>query len=181
VSDVFRFLAAGVELIHGLLMVAWGLGLPLLVARRLPRLRRIYSFFSLAFVGVSLLSHALLGECVLTTCARALWAASGGFAEQVPFIVSFTNRVAGIRPSADAAVLIWELAILLYCVLGLWGSRWLPRVAPHARPPAGWNTSAERVLPCQDARRAKEPSWALSGLRAAPGAGSSAPAMPSRR
>ena len=112
VSGLFRFLAAGVELVHGLLMVAWGLGLPLLVWRRFPRLRRAYIWFSLTFVAVSLVSHALLGECVLTTGARALWEAGGGYAERVPFIVTFTNRIARIRPSADAAVLVWEVAIL---------------------------------------------------------------------
>jgi hypothetical protein len=128
VAGLFRFLAAGIELIHGLLMLIWGLGLPLLVWRRFPRLRRGYSWFSLTFVGISLVSHALLGECVLTTWARALWQAGGGYAEKVPFIVTFTNRVAHVRPSTDAAVLVWEVAILLYCVLGLWGWRWLPRL-----------------------------------------------------
>lgn len=115
-------------------MVTWGLGLPLLVWRRWPRLRRAYSWFSLSFVAVSVVSHALLGECVLTTMARALWEAGGGYAEKVPFIVTFTNRVARVRPSTDAAVLVWEVAILAYCVLGLWGWRWLPRLEPRPAP-----------------------------------------------
>jgi len=138
VSGLFRFLAASVELIHGLLMVTWGLGLPLLVWQRFPRLRRAYIWLSLTFVGISLVSHALLGECVLTTWARALWEAGGGYAEKVPFIVTFTNRIARVRPSTDAAVLVWEVAILAYCVLGLWGWRLAPRLeqprAPAAHP-----------------------------------------------
>jgi hypothetical protein len=134
VSGLFRLLAAAVELLHGLLMLAWGLGLPLLLWRRLPRLRRAYIWFSLTFVGISLVSHALLGECVLTTWARALWEASGGYAEKVPFIVTVTNRIAHVRPSTDAAVLVWQVAILAYCVLGLWGWRWLPRVEPSSVP-----------------------------------------------
>lgn len=116
-----RFLAGLVELAHGLLMVVWGLGLPLLVWHGWPRVRHAYIWFSLCFVLVSLASHALLGECVLTLWARALWEASGEASERVPFVVTFTNRVAGIRPSTDTAVLIWELAIAAYCVLGLWG------------------------------------------------------------
>jgi hypothetical protein len=136
VSGLFRFLAGGVELLHGVLMVTWGLGLPLLVWRRWPRLRRAYIWFSLTFVAVSVLSHALLGECVLTAWARALWEAGGGYAEKVPFIVTFTNRVARVRPSTDAAVLAWEVAILAYCVLGLWGSRWLPQLAQRRAPAA---------------------------------------------
>lgn len=128
-AGLFRTLAACVELIHGLAMVAWGLGLPLLVWQRFPGLRRAYIWYSLAFVGVSVVSHAWLGECVLTRWARALWEAGGGYAERVPFIVTFTNRVARVRPSADAAVLAWEVAILAYCVLGLCGWRWAPRLA----------------------------------------------------
>jgi hypothetical protein len=184
VAGLFRFLAAGVELLHGVLMLAWGLGLPLLVWQRFPRLRRAYIWFSLTFVGVSVVSHALLGECVLTTWARALWEAGGGYAERVPFVVTFTNRVAHIRPSTDAAVLVWEVAILAYCVLGLWGWRWMPRLAAARLPsrhPEGWNARGERVLTSGDAPRANGPRWALSGLRAPRGAGPIAPAGPSRR
>ena len=119
----FRLLAGLVELAHGLLMLAWGLGLPLLVWRRWPRLRHAYIWFSLGFVLVSLASHALLDECVLTFWAHALWEATGVASEQVPFVVTFTNCIAGVRPSTDTAVLIWELAIAAYCVLGLWGWR----------------------------------------------------------
>jgi hypothetical protein len=102
-------------------MLAWGLGLPLLVWRRWPRVRHAYVWFSLGFVLVSLASHLLLGECVLTLWAHSLWQATGEANQQVPFVVTFTNRIAGVRPSTDAAVLIWELAIAAYCVLGLWG------------------------------------------------------------
>lgn len=123
VQESFRFLAGAVELCHGLLMVAWGLGLPLLVWRRFERLSRAYIWFSLTFVLGSLLSSLLLGECVLTTVAHWLWQASGGHTEKVPFIVTFTNYVASIRPSADAAVVLWKVAIGLYCVVGLWAWR----------------------------------------------------------
>jgi hypothetical protein len=130
VDQAVRLLAGLVELTHGLLMLVWGVGLPLLVWRRWPRLRHVYIWFSLGFVLVSLASHLLLGECVLTRWAHSLWQASGEASERVPFIVTFTNRVARIRPSTDTAVLIWELAIAAYCLLGLWGWRRAGRNSP---------------------------------------------------
>lgn len=132
-ESFFKILAGTVELCHGLLMVAWGLGLPLLVWRRFERLSRAYVWFSLSFVLGSLLSSVLLGECVLTTVAHWLWQAGGGHEEKVPFIVTFTNAVASIRPSADSAVLIWKISIGVYCAVGLWA--WRGRSDEGARPP----------------------------------------------
>jgi len=97
-------------------MLAWGLGLPLLVWHRWRRLSRTYLWFSLSFVAGSLLSHWLLGGCLLTRLAQSLWEAGGAHMDRVPFIVRFTNGVAGIRPSTRAAVLLWEGAIAIYCV-----------------------------------------------------------------
>jgi hypothetical protein len=137
VSPLYRVLALAVELSHGLLMTLWGLGLPLLIWHRWPRLRHSYLWFSLAFIGGSLLSHWLLGECALTTLARALWEFAGApAAERVPFIVRFTNRVAGIRPSTRAAVLLWQAGISIYCVALLCGWRRLQQ-KPQTRRVAG--------------------------------------------
>ena len=120
-QTTFRGLALAVEFSHGLLMVLWGVGLPLLVWHRFPRLSRAYVCFSLAFVAVSVVSHQLLGECVLTTLARACWQLAGSPGDDVPFIVTFTNWVAGVSPDSRAAVLAWEFAIALYCMVFLWG------------------------------------------------------------
>ncbi len=65
--------AASVDMAHALLMALWVFGLPLLFWRRWPTVSRTYAAFALAFVAVNLTSRALLGECVLTTIARALW------------------------------------------------------------------------------------------------------------
>jgi hypothetical protein len=70
---VWRALGAGIDFFHALLMTAWVLGLPLLFSRRVPRSTRVYSVYAIAFIGVSQLSRALLGECFLTTLARACW------------------------------------------------------------------------------------------------------------
>ena len=130
-----RFLAATVEFGHGLMMVLWGLGLPLLLWHRFERLSRLYMWLSLVFVAGSLVSHQLLGECVLTTLARQLWQSAGVATDHVPFIVRFTNQVARIRPSTRGAVLIWEAAILIYCVAFLWGRNRLSERQPqhHSR------------------------------------------------
>ncbi|MEO8179929.1 MAG: hypothetical protein ABI895_13935 [Deltaproteobacteria bacterium] len=130
--SLYRFLALAVELSHGLLMTLWGLGLPLLVWHRWQRVSRAYLWFSLAFVGGSLLSRWLLDGCFLTALAQSLWEAAGTPAERVPFIVRFTNKVAGIRPSTRAAVLIWQAGISIYCVSLLCGWRRLER-KPEAR------------------------------------------------
>lgn len=41
--------------------------------------------YALAFVAISVASHVALGECVLTTLARALWNRGGGFRGDAPF------------------------------------------------------------------------------------------------
>ncbi|MEO8180202.1 MAG: hypothetical protein ABI895_15310 [Deltaproteobacteria bacterium] len=126
-SSLYRFLALTIELGHGLLMALWGLGLPLLIWHRWPRLTRAYLWFSLSFVVGSLLSHWLLGECLLTTLAQWLWESAGTQVERVPFIVRFTNAVAGIRPSTRAAVLLWQGGISIYCVALLYWWRRIER------------------------------------------------------
>jgi hypothetical protein len=130
-SSWFSPLAMAVDLVHALSMITWGLGLPLLIWHGLPRLSRAYMWYSLAFIVITLLSHWLLGECVLTTLARFFWEAAGGARDRVPFTVLFVNAVAGIRPSSRSAVLIWEFAVLVSSAGSLW--YWY-RSRPRRRP-----------------------------------------------
>jgi fermentation-respiration switch protein FrsA (DUF1100 family) len=111
-SELYRMLAMLVDIVHALAMLLWGLGLPLLVWHRFERLSHLYTVFAALFVAFSVLSHWTLGECFLTTLARWFWLASGGWRDTVPFTVLLANAVAGIRPSARSAVLVWEAAIL---------------------------------------------------------------------
>jgi hypothetical protein len=122
-STFYASLAAGVEMLHALAMIVWGLGLPLLFWHRYQRLSRFYTWYALTFVGISVISNLVLGECILTTWAQDLWQAAGGFRERVPFVVTLTNMVAGFRPSTRAAVLAWEIAIVLTSVGMLWSWR----------------------------------------------------------
>lgn len=109
-------LANAVDLIHAMAMLVWGLGLPLLVWHRFPALSRAYMWYAAAFVVISVVSHQALGECFLTTIARALWKASGGYREEIPFTAVLANAIAGIRPATRTAVLIWETAIFVTSV-----------------------------------------------------------------
>jgi len=146
---VYWVLAAGVETIHALAMIVWGLGLPLLGWHRHRRLVRAYMWFAIAFVTSSVASNLVLGECFLTTLARHLWTAAGGFRETVPFTVLFTNAVAGIRPSAREAVIAWEVAILATSIGTLWCWRKTRRGHSHGAgntPAASRSRRAHGVL-----------------------------------
>jgi hypothetical protein len=117
---IYRLLASAVDALHALSMLAWGIGLPLLVWHRFQRLSHAYMIYALAFVTVSLASHFLLGECVLTTLARELWLRGGGYRDGVPFTVLLANTVAGLRPSRREVVLLWELAIFVTSAGSVW-------------------------------------------------------------
>ena len=118
--EVLQLLAALTDVVHAGVMLAWGIGMPFLFWHRFARLSRAYMWFSLVFVVATVGSRALLGECFLTTIARELWLAGDGFREQLPFTVLLTEWVAGIRPTAREAVLLWEFAVFASSVGGLW-------------------------------------------------------------
>jgi hypothetical protein len=130
-SNLTAILASAVDLTHALVMLAWGLGFPLLFWHRFPRLSRAYMWFALSFVVVSVASHELLGECFLTSIARELWIRSGGYRGQEPFTVLFANAVAGIRPTTREAVLVWEVAVFVTSAASLWCWR---GTREHSRP-----------------------------------------------
>ena len=113
-------IAMTIDLIHAMAMVIWGIGLPLLIWHRYPRLSRAYMWYSLTFIVITLLSHWIWGQCFLTVLARVCWNAAGIERTQVPFTVLLVNKVAGIRPSTRVGVLIWEFAVLISCIGNLW-------------------------------------------------------------
>lgn len=119
-QDAPSLLAQCVDMVHALSMLVWVGGLPLFVWRGAPTLSRIYVWFALIFVVATVTSHAMLGECFLTALSRRLWAAADDNRENVPFTITLTNAIAGIRPSERSAVLAWELLVLVTCVGTLW-------------------------------------------------------------
>ena len=143
-SNVYAALAAAVELTHGLTMVVWGLGLPLLVWHRWKRLSRAFMWYAIMFVVLSVASNEILGECFLTTLGRHLWLAGGGYRDAVPFTVLFANAVAGIRPTAREAVLAWQVAIVLTSIGTLWCWRKTGSVPPSQTEARGRGAPRKR-------------------------------------
>lgn len=135
---VWSVLGTTVDLIHALSMVAWALGLPLLFWHRWPRLTRAYAMYAIAFVIVSQGSRLWLGECFLTTIARAFWEHPG-----TPSSVGhdwFTVRVAqavfGASPSHRWIAIASELLAVLTAAGVLLAMRRLSRAAgAHERNP----------------------------------------------
>jgi hypothetical protein len=144
--DMLQLLAAITDIVHAGVMLVWGLGMPFLFWHRFARLSRAYMWFSLVFVVVTVASRVLIGECFLTTIARELWLAGDGFREQMPFTVLLTEWVAGIRPTAREAVLLWEFAVFVSSAGGLWcwyRTTELPRAsAPPSKGRAEQSTKA---------------------------------------
>ena len=113
-----ELLSAAVDVVHALAMLVWGAGLPLLFWHRWPALSRGYMVYSLVFIGASVGSQLVLGECFLTTLARDL-AEQGSNAllrQKASFTVRLVESVAGLRPTERLAVRLWELAIFVTCM-----------------------------------------------------------------
>ena len=140
-------LASLVDLIHALAMVVWVGGLPLLFLRRWARVRRWYAGYALAFVILSKGSQWLLGACFLTRLSTLLWHSGpvhGGEEPETWFTVRFAETVFHLRPSEDAVVVAWDLALAASCIGLLVHARRTERArrarrstnAPAARPGA---------------------------------------------
>jgi hypothetical protein len=111
---------ASVDLIHAVLMAAWVLGLPLLFWRRWPRLSRGYAVFAIGFIIANQLSRVLIGECFLTSIARAAWQSSAppaGLPEPDEwFTVRLARTVFRMTPSHQAIKTTSEALILVTAV-----------------------------------------------------------------
>lgn len=117
---IFPALGAFVDLLHALIMVAWVLGLPLLFWHRYPQASRAYAVFAVAFVIINKLSEWTLGECFLTTIARALWQSTpaGATPARVDqwFTVRLAHAVFGLTPSREAVKLAGEVVIFFNAI-----------------------------------------------------------------
>jgi hypothetical protein len=114
------FLGAAIDVLHALLMAAWVLGLPLLFWHRYPRLTRDYAVYAIAFIVLNQASQALLGECFLTTLARAAWQSTpGSGAGASPdewFTVRLAQKVFDMTPSHRSIKLVSEALILVTAI-----------------------------------------------------------------
>ena len=113
-------LGSSIDLVHALLMAAWILGLPLLFWRSWPRLTRAYAIYAIVFIVANRVSFALLGECFLTTLARACWRSASGIARSGESNEWFTVRIAEtifhLTPSRRSIKLVSEMLILVTAV-----------------------------------------------------------------
>jgi hypothetical protein len=148
-------LGACIDLIHALLMAAWVLGLSLLFWHRWPRLTRAYALYAVGFIVVNQISYALLGECILTTLARACWrnapGGAGSAASDEWFTVRIAQAIFRLTPSHRTIKLASEALILLtaagVALRGVAGHRQRPaRGSPSAWPFGAFGgKSAERL------------------------------------
>jgi hypothetical protein len=141
-------IAAVIDFVHALAMVAWVMGLPVLFLRSWPRARRWYAVYALTFIILSKGSQWLLGACFLTRLSTILWnvgAPHRGDEPETWFTVRFAERIFHLRPSEDAVVLAWDVALAVSCaglLVHLRRARALARVqrtdkrAPSAMVPA---------------------------------------------
>ena len=116
-------LGASIDFIHALLMAAWVLGLPLLFWHRFPRATTTFAIYAVAFILLNQASHALLGECFLTTLARESWQRSPGSSGPDPtsdawFTVRLAEAIFHLTPSHRSIKLISE-ALILSTALGV--------------------------------------------------------------
>ena len=114
-------LGACIDLIHALLMAIWILGLPLLFWHRFPRATSVYAFYAIGFIVVNQVSQALLGECFLTTLARASWQRAPGFAGTARasgewFTVRLAEAIFHLTPTRRGIKLVSEALILITAV-----------------------------------------------------------------
>lgn len=114
-------LGACIDFFHALLMAAWVLGLPLLFWHRWPRLTRAYTFYAVGFIVANQISHALLGECFLTTLARTCWLReprSGGSTPAYDewFTVRIAEAIFRMTPSHASIKLVSEGLILITAI-----------------------------------------------------------------
>jgi hypothetical protein len=111
-------LAVGIDFVHAVLMAAWVLGLPLLFWHKKPPLSRGYCIYALVFVAISQLSYLLLGECFLTTLARAcaLHARGSGSVTREWFTVRVAQAIFRLTPSHRGIKLFSEALIFVTAI-----------------------------------------------------------------
>jgi len=114
-EGMWSALAVVIDFVHALLMAAWFLGVPLLFWHRWPPLTRAYCVYAIAFIVVSQVSFLVLGECFLTTLARAcaLRAPQAGAVSDEWFTVRLAQAIFRLTPSHRGIKIASEVLILV--------------------------------------------------------------------
>lgn len=130
---MYALLAVIVDALHALTMALWVACLPLLFWHRWPRATKVYGWFAISFIVGNMFSQWVLGECFLTTIARALWERASNVPENIDdwFTVRFADLVFRMAPSHRAVKIVTELLILATALGTLYSMRRL-RQKPKA-------------------------------------------------
>jgi hypothetical protein len=128
-----------IDLIHSTVMAVWVLGLPLLFFHRWPRLTRAYALFAIMFIVLNQASYYLLGECFLTTLARACWQRSAVPVSREWFTERIAQAVFRMTPPHRLVKLVSEVLVLVTAIGVVVSMRHLPRI--HFSSKAGQATS----------------------------------------
>jgi hypothetical protein len=117
-DPLFATLAVTVDVIHALVMVLWVVCLPLLFWHRWPRATKFYGWFAVIFIIANIFSQWVLGECFLTTIARALWEHASNVPANIDdwFTVRFSDFVFSMTPSHRAVKIATEVLIFATAV-----------------------------------------------------------------
>jgi hypothetical protein len=114
-------IAALVDVVHALAMASWLLGLPLLFWHGWPRATRAYAMYAIAFIVINEVSSLALGECVLTTLARACWNLAARAGEATPasrewFTVRLSEAIFRLTPSHEVIKAISKALVFLSAI-----------------------------------------------------------------
>jgi hypothetical protein len=122
---MWHAVAAGVDFVHAVLMAGWIAGLPLLFWHKWPAATRAFGVYAIGFVVASQASRWLLGECFLTTMARACWerAAASAAGSEEWFTVRLAQAVFHMAPSHRAVVVASEGLIAATALGVTWSLR----------------------------------------------------------
>jgi len=118
---MYWHLAAAVDALHAIFMIAQVAGLPLLFIHRWPTLTRAYGVYAIVFIVLNQASQYFLGECFLTTIARSLWklgSIPGANVSSEWFTVRFAEAVFHMTPS-HKAITVATQALLLVTAIGI--------------------------------------------------------------
>jgi hypothetical protein len=114
---MWQLLASLVDAFHALAMAAWVVGMPLLFWHKWPRLSRAYSAYALSFIVLYQASRWFLGECFLTTIARALWQRGtppgGAPPSNEWFTVRLAQAVFELTPSHRSIIVTAQVLVLV--------------------------------------------------------------------
>lgn len=116
-SSMAQRIAAAIDLVHALLMIAQIALLPLLFVHRWPRATRAYAIYAIVFVGLSQVSQWTLGSCFLTVLAQRLWRA--GVSSSAPsewLTVRLSQAVFHLTPSHADVILLSEIILVVTAV-----------------------------------------------------------------